>query len=115
MMSVRVLGNRLLIEPFRNSEINPGGAVYTGRATTTFTTEDGTVEQCCAGRVVTVGTGKRNKRGELIPVDVKEGDLVAFSDTCHRPAGVEDYVFIREDDVVGFLDKQPQTIEVNYR
>ncbi len=115
---IRVLDDRILIEPQENSEINPGGQVYVGRPTTTFTQEPGKAEQRCAGRVVAKGPGKaHHKTGKRYPPDVEIGDYVAFSDTCHRPLKDEDkeYLVIREGDVIG-KSKQPiDHFEVVYR
>jgi co-chaperonin GroES (HSP10) len=112
---IRVLSDRVLVEPVENDEINPGGVVYVGLPETTFTTEVGKVKQVCSGKVISVGPGKRNpKTGKRRAPEVGIGDYVAFSDTCHRPFGEKDYIVIREQDIVG-ISKQPiGHVSVNY-
>ena len=97
---IRMLDDRILIDPQQNSEINPGGQVYVGRPTTTFVADKDKTEQVCSGKVVSVGPGKPHKKtGHRRAPDVRIGDYVAFSDTCHRP--VDDYIVIREADIIG--------------
>lgn len=110
---IRMLGNRLLIAPCRNSELSQGG-VYTGKAKTTFIRQNATNEQVCQGTVVAVGNGARNKRGKRVPVDVSVGETVMFSDSCGHEI-IENgrpYIVIREDDIAGFLDTPVETVEV---
>lgn len=111
---VRMTSNRILIEPHRNSELSDGG-IFTGRPTTTFTQHAGKDEQICSGKVLAVGPGKRHERTDaLLPIGVEVGQYVAFSDTCHRPFGVEDYIVIRNDDVMLISDEPFNNVEVLY-
>lgn len=114
---IRMLDNRILIEPMHNSEINPEGVVYLGKPTTTFCQGEGSEEQVCMGRVVSVGPGKAHRKtGRRLPPDVEPGEYVAFSDSCHRPAsdGENEYVVIREDDIIGKSAEPLQHFEVVY-
>lgn len=114
MTEVNMTDNRILIDPAKNQELSNGG-IYVGMPTTTFTQHAGKDEQITHGKVVAVGPGKRHpKTGVRLPMDVKPGDYVAFSDTCHRPAGIEDYIVIRGDDVALISDEPFNHVEVNY-
>jgi len=109
---IRMLDDRILIEPQENSDINPDGVVYVGVPTTTFVADADKTEQVCAGKVISVGPGKRHKKtGRRMPLDVQIGDYVSFSDTCHKK--YEDYLVIREADVMG-KSNSPITAQVNY-
>ena len=111
---IRMTDNRILIKPHQNSEFSDGG-VFTGRPTTTFTQHAGKDEQICSGKVLAVGPGKRHpKTGVRLPMGVEVGQYVAFSDTCHRPAGVEDYIVIKNDDVALISDEPFKNVEVLY-
>jgi co-chaperonin GroES (HSP10) len=108
-----MLDDRILIEPHENSEINQGGVIYVGQATTTFTPDVDKAKQVCMGRVVAVGPGKRHpKTGRRHPPEVTAGEYVAFSDTCHRP--IDDYFVIREGDIIGKSAKPIDHVQVNY-
>jgi len=37
-------------------------------------------EKHCRGEVIAVGPGKRDKRGNIKPMDTKVGDIIAFGD-----------------------------------
>jgi chaperonin GroES len=55
------------------------------------------VEKSTWGQVVAVGPGKRGKHGELIPCDVREGDVVIFGP--YNDLEMEDLVMIQEADI----------------
>ena len=112
---IRMLGNRVLIDPQRSSDLKRG--IYTGVPTTTFTQHEGKDEQICTGRVVAVGNGKRDEEtAERLSIGGDEGVYVAFSDTCHRKAGIpgEDYLYIRNDDIMLISDEPFEHVEVIY-
>ena len=113
---IKPLRDLILIEPIRNSEINPGGVVYVERAKTTFTPDPDSVEQVTMGKILAVGNGIRNKQGRKIPVEANVGDIVTFSDTCGRKVedGLKTYFFIREQDIAGFIDADTEAVEINY-
>lgn len=109
-----MLDDRVLVDPVTNSDINPDGVVYTGVPATTFLQDRDKGEQVCMGRVVAVGPGKRHpKTGKRRPLDVKVGEYVVFSDTCHRPCG--DHIVIREGDIVTRSDEPYYHSAVVYR
>ena len=61
------------------------------------------------GTIVSVGPGKRDKKGRLKPLDVKPGDKIKFGagDYLKFPEyweGNEKYLVLQEDDVAGILD-----------
>lgn len=100
---IRMLDDRVLVEPIKNPEINPDGVVYVGQPMTTFCQGKDKAEQICMGKVVSVGPGKINRKtGKRRPLDVETGEYVAFSDTCHKPA--DEYLVIREGDVMAKSD-----------
>lgn len=59
------------------------------------------------GTVVAVGPGKRNDRGERMPLEVKEGDRVYFSKPWDEPQKIDgvDYYFIAESDILAIIKK----------
>ena len=107
---IRMLDDRILIEPDEHSDLE--GSIYVGKPTTTFVQDADKAEQVCSGKVVSVGPGRRHKKtGRRMPLDVKVGDYVSFSDTCHKPC--DDYLVIREADVMG-KSNEPITAQVIY-
>jgi chaperonin GroES len=68
-ISIKPLGNRLVVEPLEQEEITAGGIVLPETAK----------EKPQKGTVLAVGPGERNDDGEYMPLEVKEGDTVLFA------------------------------------
>ncbi|XP_072980405.1 10 kDa chaperonin, mitochondrial-like [Typha angustifolia] len=58
-----------------------------------------------SGKVVAVGAGARDRDGKLIPVSVKEGDVVLLPDYggTEVKLGDKEYHLFRDDDILGTL------------
>jgi chaperonin GroES len=67
--SIRPLEDRILVRPEEGEETTISGIVI----------PDTAKEKPQEGTVLAVGPGKRGDTGELIPVDVSEGDRVMYS------------------------------------
>lgn len=68
-------------------------------------------EKHCRGTIVAVGPGKEDKRGRVIPLDAKVGDVVIFGDGNFDfyptyQDGNESYRLIQEGDICGILDPE---------
>jgi chaperonin GroES len=111
---IKPLSDRILVRPVENSEFSKGG-VYTGMPTTTFVADKDKTIQRTVGEVLAIGPGIWNK-GKRRPPDTPIGSYVTFSDTCGKEVEYEGskYLFIREPDVMGFVDK-PVDVELLYR
>jgi len=114
-MQVRMLDNRILVEPIPNKELSEGG-IYTGMPTTTFVADRDKTQQITHGKVVAVGPGKPHPRtGNRRPTGIKVGQYIAFSDTCHRPAGTGgDLIVLKDDDVMFISDEPFEHVEFLY-
>jgi chaperonin GroES len=67
--SIRPLEDRILVRPEEGEETTISGIVI----------PDTAKEKPQEGTVLAVGPGKRSDTGDLIPVDVSEGDRVMYS------------------------------------
>jgi chaperonin GroES len=67
--SIRPLEDRILVRPEEGEETTVSGIVI----------PDTAKEKPQEGTVLAVGPGKRSDTGDLIPVDVSEGDRVMYS------------------------------------
>jgi chaperonin GroES len=67
--SIKPLEDRILVQPDEGEETTVSGIVI----------PDTAKEKPQEGTVIAVGPGKRSDTGDLIPVDVKEGDKVMYS------------------------------------
>ena len=66
---IRPLEDRILVRPEEGEETTASGIVI----------PDTAKEKPQEGTVLAVGPGKRSDTGDLIPMDVKEGDRVIYS------------------------------------
>ena len=68
-MAVKPLSDRVLVKPVEREEMTKGG-IYLPE-----TVKDKPQE----GKVIAVGVGKRNEKGEIVPMEVKVGDTVIYA------------------------------------
>jgi chaperonin GroES len=95
-MSVKPLGDRVLVQPVEDQEVKKGGIII----------PDTAKEKPQEGKVVAVGTGKRDEHGKLIPFEVKKGDRVLISKYGGTEIKIDgkDYLIMREDDILGVIE-----------
>ncbi|HPW34565.1 MAG TPA: co-chaperone GroES [Candidatus Paceibacterota bacterium] len=67
-MNLRPLSNNLIIQPLDDEKTTKSGIVLPDNAT----------EKPTKGKVIAAGAGKRNEKGEVMPMSVKVGDIVLF-------------------------------------
>ena len=94
-MSVKPLGDRVLVQPIEQAEVQKGGIII----------PDTAKEKPQEGKVVAIGTGKRDDHGKLIPFEVKKGDRVLISKYGGTEIKIDgkDYLIMREDDILGVI------------
>ena len=95
-MKVRPLNDRVLVIRIDQEEKTSGGIII----------PDTAKEKPQEGKVVAVGSGKMNKDGKRIPLEIKENDRVLFSKYGGNEikiSGVE-HLMIRADDVLAILE-----------
>jgi chaperonin GroES len=70
---------------------------------------DSAKEKPQEGEVLAVGKGKRKDDGALIALDVQVGDRILFGKYSGSDIKIdgEEVLIMREDEVLGILDKQP--------
>ena len=95
-MAYRPLHDRIIIKRLEEEEKSAGGIII----------PDTAKEKPQQGKVIAVGTGTLTKDGKTIPLQVKPGDRVLFSKYggTEIKFGDEDYLVMREDDILGILE-----------
>ena len=99
-MSLRPLHDRLLVKRFdEETEVVKGGIIIPDTAR----------EKPQEGKVISVGGGKKTEDGKIIPLDVKAGDRILFGKYSGSEIKIEDeeYLILREDEVLGILEPNP--------
>ena len=96
-MNIKPLADHILIEPIKEEEKTKAGI---------FLPETASKEKSEEGKVIAVGPGKRNDKGEIIPVSVKVGDKVLFQKYGPSEIKVDDkeYLIAREDDILAIIE-----------
>jgi chaperonin GroES len=91
------MNDYLLIEPIKEDEVTKGGIVIP---------ETAREERAIKGKVIAVGPGKLNEKGERIPLTIKEGQTVIFKKYAPDEIKIDDkeYYFVREDDVLAIME-----------
>lgn len=97
-MQFKPLSNHLFIEPIEEENKTKSGIVLP---------ETAEKEKPIRGKVIAVGPGKLNERGERIPMSVKVGDIVLFKK--YGPDEIElegkKYLVGDEDDILAILEE----------
>jgi chaperonin GroES len=96
-MNVRPLRDRIVVERLEQSEQRSTGGILI---------PDTAREKPQQGRVVAVGKGRVTDKGDVLPLDVKIGDVVLFSKYAGSDIKIEgkEYLIIREDEVLGVTE-----------
>ncbi|BCX15366.1 MAG: 10 kDa chaperonin [Candidatus Parcubacteria bacterium] len=96
-MKLKPLNDYLLIEPLKEDEITKGGIVIPETAREERTTK---------GKVIAVGPGKLNDKGERIKPTIKEGQMVVFKKYSPDEIKIDDkeYYFVKEDDILAVIE-----------
>jgi len=94
-ISLKPLGNRVVIEPLESEEVTAGGIVLPETAK----------EKPQKGKVISVGPGDRDDDGKYIPMDVKAGDTVLFAKYAGTEIKVEGkkLLILRESDLLAIV------------
>jgi chaperonin GroES len=94
---IRPLHDRVIVRRIEEEEQRVGGIII----------PDTAKEKPQQGRVIAVGTGRREKDGKVIPLDVKEGDTVLFGKYSGQDIKIdgEELLIMREEEILGVVEK----------
>jgi chaperonin GroES len=94
-MTLKPLGNRVVVEPVEQEEVTAGGIVLPETAK----------EKPQKGTVLSTGPGERDEDGKYIPMDVKEGDTVLFAKYAGTEIKVEGkkLLILKESDLLAIV------------
>ena len=98
-MKIRPLYDRIVVKRVEQKEQMQGGLYI----------PDSAKEKPQEGEVVAVGKGKRLENGTTVPLVVQPGDRILFGKYSGSDIKLDDeeYLIMREDEVLGILDAQP--------
>ena len=99
-MKIRPLYDRIVVKRIDEQETTRSGIII----------PDSAQEKPQEAEVIAVGHGKRLEDGKLVVLDVKVGDRILFGKYSGNEIRLdgEEYLIMREDDVLGVLDAAPK-------
>ena len=94
-MTFRPLHDRVLVRRLEAAEKTAGGIII----------PDTAKEKPQEGEVVSAGTGARNERGTIHPLEVRSGDKILFGKWSGTEVKVngEDLIIMKESDILGIV------------
>jgi len=92
---IQPLADRILVVVDRPEEKTAGGLIIPGVAS----------PKPNRGKVLALGSGRRGRRGQVRPLDVRVGDFVIFPEYVGTTVTVEgtELLILREEDVLGIV------------
>ena len=92
---IKPLGDRVIIELVEQEEKTASGIVL----------PDSAQEKPQEGKVVAVGSGRVNDKGEKVALEVSTGDRIIFSKFAGTEVKYEgtEYLILREDDILAIV------------
>jgi len=94
-MKVKPLQDRVIVKRVEEEEKTTGGIII----------PDTAKEKPQEGKVISVGAGKVNDKGERIALEVKAGDRVLFGKYSGNEINIdgEEHLIMREDDIIAII------------
>jgi chaperonin GroES len=95
-MKLRPLQDRIIVKRLEEESKTAGGILI----------PDTAKEKPQRGEIMYVGKGKVTEDGKVLPMDVKVGDKVLFGKYAGTEIKIEgeDYLIMREDDILGVIE-----------
>jgi chaperonin GroES len=96
-LSLKPLGDRLVVKPIEQDEITAGGIML----------PDTAKEKPQKGEILAVGPGARNDSGERVDLDVKVGDKVLYAKYAGTEIKLEGekVLVLRESDILAIIEE----------
>jgi len=96
-MKIRPHRDRIVVKVLDADTVSAGGIVI----------PDAAAEKPNKGRVVAVGTGRLTEAGTVVPMEVKQQDIILFSKHAGQNVKVngEEFLILIEDDVMAVIEE----------
>jgi len=95
-MKLKPTEDRLLVKRLESEEKTAGGIII----------PDTAKEKPMQGKVIAAGPGRKNDKGEIIPMSIKEGHIVLFAkwSGTEVKVGTDDLLVMKETDVLAIVE-----------
>ena len=94
-MKIKPLADRIIVKRLEEEAKTKGGIII----------PDTAKEKPAEGKVISVGDGKVKEDGTKVPLELKKGDRILFGKYSGTEVKIEgeEYLIMREDDVLGVI------------
>ncbi|MCS7249999.1 MAG: co-chaperone GroES [candidate division WOR-3 bacterium] len=94
-MKIKPLADRVVVERIEEEETKKGGIIL----------PDTAKEKPIKGKVIAVGPGRLDDKGNRIPMEVKKGDVVLFGKYAGQEIKIDnkEYLIMREDEILAII------------
>ncbi len=91
------LNDHVLVKRLEQESVSKGGIII----------PDTAKEKPAKGRVIAVGSGKHDKAGKRMPIEIKVDEIVLFGKYSGSEVKLnnEDYIILREDDILAVVSE----------
>jgi chaperonin GroES len=98
-MNFRPLHDRVVVRRMEAEEKTTGGIII----------PDTAKEKPMQGEVIAVGPGARNEQGQIVALDVREGDRILFGKWSGTEVKIngEELSIMKESDIMGIIEGEP--------
>ena len=99
-MNFRPLHDRVLVRRLDEEETTSGGIII----------PDTAKEKPMEGEIIAAGSGAKNEKGEVSPLDVKAGDRILFGKWSGTEVKIdgEELLIMKESDILGIIEDGAQ-------
>lgn len=94
-MKIKPLADRVVVERIEEEEVKKGGIIL----------PDTAKEKPIRGKVIAVGPGRLDDKGNRVPMEVKKGDVVLFGKYAGQEIKIDnkEYLIMREDEILAII------------
>ena len=98
MEKLTPLGNNVIVKPAAEEQVSKGGLII----------PDTAKEKPHEGEIIAVGPGKVNKSGDLMPLEVKVGDIIIYAKYGGSEIKMDEekYLLMSENDILAIKPSQ---------
>lgn len=93
---LRPLGNRVLVKRLEEETTLKGGIIL----------PDSAKKKQESAKVIAVGKGKATEEGKILPMPVKEGDIILMDKYAGQEVTVDDeeFIVLRSEDIIAIIE-----------
>lgn len=94
--TLKPIGNRVVVKRMEQQETSKGGILL----------PDSAKKKQETAKVIAIGPGKSNKNGEIIPVEIKVGDIVLMDKYSGQEVSIndEEFLILKSEDIIAVLE-----------